>query len=417
MGCVSASFAAHAAELTGVVTNKTTNKPSAGDTVALIDVQAGMAQAATTTTDSSGHYRLSATDGGTFLIRVTHQGASYFIAAPAGGASGDVVVYDSAEHLDSVGIDADMLLIEAAGGVLRVTERYLIRNSGLPPRAQFSAKGFEIAIPEAADLDGASATRPGGMGTVTQLTPLAQKGHYSFNVPIQPSQGEKETLFEVQYHIAYSGQYTFAPHLLMPADHLVVYVAKGIEFSNAQGASFQSAQEDPRVQTFVARNVQAGQQVRFTVSGEGQMTRDAQSGMSGADRGGLSSGPGGGIGAPIATPDPLTRYKGWILSGLAACLAVAAWFLLRRRPGPSGTPVHSAPQEQVASSAPRATDRSRNEPSGPPGSSQLQQTIKDELFAIESEKLTGTLSQEEYLAVRTGLEALLKRELGRHERR
>jgi len=33
---------AHAANVSGTVTNKTTGKPAAGDTVVLVDVQAGM---------------------------------------------------------------------------------------------------------------------------------------------------------------------------------------------------------------------------------------------------------------------------------------------------------------------------------------------------------------------------------------
>src|ERR1035441_6563136 len=81
---------AQAAPITGTVTNKTNNKPSAGDTVVLVDVQAGMSEAATATTNSAGHYSLNAPGMGPYLIRVNHQGGTYFIAAPQGGGSGDV---------------------------------------------------------------------------------------------------------------------------------------------------------------------------------------------------------------------------------------------------------------------------------------------------------------------------------------
>ena len=43
----------------------------------------------------------------------------------------------------------------------------------------------------------------------------------------------------------------------------------------------------------------------------------------------------------------------------------------------------------------------------------LLNILKDELFAIESEKLSGTLSQTEYAQIKTGLEAVLKRALNR----
>lgn len=183
---------ANAASFTGTVTNKTNGKPSAGDTVVLVDVQAGMSDAASATTNSAGKYTLESPGMGPYLIRVNHQGGTYFIAAPQGGGAGDITVYDVAAKVDGVGIDADMLLVEAGGGMLRVHERYLVRNASLPPKAQFSNNTFEVVIPTDAELDGASATRPGGLGTNTHLLPLGPKGHYSFNVPIQPNQGKRK---------------------------------------------------------------------------------------------------------------------------------------------------------------------------------------------------------------------------------
>jgi hypothetical protein len=302
-----------------------------------------------------------------------------------------------------------------------VHERFLIHNTSLPPRAQFSDKTFEIALPPNAELDGASATRPGGLGTNTRLVPLSQPGHYAFNVPIQPDQAEKETLFEVDYHLPYSGRVTFAPPLLMPADHLVVYVVSGMQFSNPEGASFQSTQEDPRVQTYVARNAKPGQSIRFTISGEGQMPNTSPSGAMGqpsASDASSSAAPGGGIGAPINTPDPLSHYKWWILSALALILAAAAAFFLRRRSSDASlaaadsidtptAPIH-APSQRVAVL-----------PSAPPArtaaASPLLNTIKDELFAIETDKLTGKISAAEYAEIKAGLETLLKRELQKRQ--
>jgi hypothetical protein len=43
----------------------------------------------------------------------------------------------------------------------------------------------------------------------------------------------------------------------------------------------------------------------------------------------------------------------------------------------------------------------------------LLSILKDELFAIESEKLSGTLSASEYAEIKTGLEAVLRRALSR----
>jgi hypothetical protein len=419
---------AHSATITGTVTNKTNNKPSAGDKVVLVDVQAGMADAATTTTDSHGHYSLQSPGSGAYLIRVNHQGGTYFIGAPQGGGSGDVSVYDVAAKLDGVGIDADMILSEGAGGTLRVQERYLVRNRSLPPKALFSSNTFEFVLPPDAILDGASATRPGGMATNTRPVPLAAKGHYTINIPIQPDQGEKETLFELQYHMSYSGKYTFSPQPQMPTDNLVVYLPKGMTFTAGKGPSFSPAQEDPRVQTFVAKGLQPGQAVSFAVGGEGQMPREAQGagqqpGAGMGDTGGdTANRPGGGIGAPIDTPDPLSKYKWWILAALALLLAAASAFLLRRQSAlTAGAPVHGVdtpPYEPRTIPPPDRGPAPATSYSAPPvysapsaGNQTLMNILRDELFAIESEKINGTISPAEYAEVKTGLEAVLKRAL------
>jgi hypothetical protein len=410
-----------AATLSGTVTNKTSGRPSSGDSVALVDVQAGMADAASASTDAQGRYSLQTPGAGPYLVRVTHQGASYFIAAPQGGAPGDVTVYDVASKVEGVGIDADMLLVEADAGTLRVQERYLIRNTSQPPRAQYSNNTFEVVIPAEAELDGASATRPGGLGTTTHLTPLSTKGHFSFTVPIQPDQGEKETMFEVQYHLPYKGKFAFSPQVTMPADNLVLYLPKSMTFSAGSGASFQPSQENPMLQTFIQKNVRPGQRIGFAVEGEGQVQREQQSGMQGGIGQGAAMGatPGGGIGTPIGTPDPLTKYKGWILGALALGLAGTAAFLLRRRSlavagaDMSQTLQPSAHTESFAPEVPTTRGAKVKTP-GAERNTALLNILKDELFAIESEKIAGTLPLEEYTQIKAGLEAVLRRAMRRN---
>ncbi len=409
---------AQAATFTGTVTNKTDGKPSVRDTVILVDVQAGMAEAATATTDSHGHYSLEAPGVGPYLIRVNHQGGSYFIAAPQNGSPGNINVYDVAAKVDGVGIDADMLLLEAAGGMLRVQERYLVRNTSLPPRAQFSSNTFEIVIPADAELDGASATRPGGLATNTRLVPLGLKGHYTFSVPIQPDQGQKETLFEVQYHVSYTGKYTFTPHLQMPADNLVVYAAKGIDFSNAQGAHFQATQEDPRVHTFVAKSIRPGQEIAFTISGEGRMPRQAQGAATGQQTGmgntasGINSSPGD-LDTSSGSQNWFSKYEWWIIAPLILLLvAAAAFFLRKRRKTTLGSPlpakhVEFAP-DPISVPANRVPPPMASNPATK-NDAVLLGILKEEMFALESEKLSGALSPNEYADIKRGLDALLKR--------
>lgn len=73
-----------AESITGIVTNKTTNKPAAGDDVVLIRLAQGMQEAARTKTDSHGNFTLNVPDNGMHLVRVTHDKAEYFRPAPPG---------------------------------------------------------------------------------------------------------------------------------------------------------------------------------------------------------------------------------------------------------------------------------------------------------------------------------------------
>ena len=107
-----AGVLAQAAPVSGTVTDKTTGKPAAGDQVVMLDVQAGMSEVAHATTDAKGHYSLNGPGDGPYLVRVTHQGAGYFIAAPPGGGSGDIPVYDVAAKVQGVRIEADVIEAE-----------------------------------------------------------------------------------------------------------------------------------------------------------------------------------------------------------------------------------------------------------------------------------------------------------------
>jgi hypothetical protein len=413
---------AHATTVTGTVTNKTTGKPAAGDSVVLVDVQAGMGEVAHATTDANGRYSLVEPGNNPYLVRVTHQGAGYFIAAPEGAAPANITVYDVAPKVQGVFIEADVLEVETENGQLKVTERIFVHNTSSPPTTQWSAKSFEIVLPADAVIDGVGGQRPNGLPTSIKMDPDGPKGHYAFNFPIQPDDGDKDTLFQLSYHLPYSsGSYTFKAQETLPAENLAVLMPKSMTFTPASGASFKSVPEDPNVQTFVLKNASPNAPVQFTIAGTGSIPREQQgtpggqqpAGMGAPDAGGASdqsaagagNTPGGGIGNPINTPDPLSKYKWWILGGLALLLAAAAAFLLRKPAGaPGAVPV--ADTAAVAAAYPAfASPAAKN--------SQLLNVLKEEMFALESEKINGSIAEDEYAKVKAALETVLKRALSR----
>ena len=411
------SALAQAATVTGTVTDKTTNKPASGDPIVLVDVQAGMGEVAKATTDSKGHYALVEPGSGPYLVRVTHQGAGYFIAAPDGATQADITVYDVAPKVQGVFIEADVMELETANDQLKVTERFFVHNTSTPPTTQWSAKSFQVILPADAVVDGVGGQRPNGLPTSIKMDPDGPKGHFAFNFPIQPDDGDKDTLFQLSYHVPYTGEkFTFHSQELLPADNLAVLLPKSMTFTATSGDAFKNVPEDPNIQTYVLKNATPGKAVDFTVAGTGSMPRENQgtpgaqqpAGMGGQDAPATNSDaqaaggqPGGGIGNPIGTPDPLTKYKWWILGGLGLLLVAAAAFLLRK---PAGAPVAGGVQDGAAVAYPAFGSPAAKQ-------SQLLTVLKEEMFALESEKIGGSIEPDEYAKVKAALETVLKRAL------
>jgi hypothetical protein len=405
-----------AAQITGTVTDKTTGKPAVGDTVVLVDVQAGMSETAHATTDARGHYSLNKPGSGPALVRVTHQGAPYFIAAPEGGAPGDIPVYDVAEQVNGVSLDEDVTaIVDASNGQLQVVERYSIHNSSSPPRTQWSTRSFSVILPADAVVGGASAQRPTGLPTSIKLDPDGPKGHYAFNFPIQPDAGDKGTLLQIEYQLPYSsGKYTFHPQVTVPSRTVWVVLPKSMSFAAGSGSVFQPSPQDPGFQTYLSRNLLPGSPLEFTISGTGALPREEQGAQGSQQMGGGGSDtsepgnrPGGGIGNPIDTPDPLSKYKAWILGGLALIMVATAAFLLRR---PAKSAAFAADAGAVQAAAAHAA-----RPAAPPatGNAALLSVLKEELFTLEHEKISGAVTPAEYAQVKAALETVLKRALKR----
>jgi hypothetical protein len=183
---------------------------------------------------------------------------------------------------------------------------------------------------------------------------------------------------------------------------------KSMSFASGAGSAFQSAPQDPGFQTYVSQNAAPGKALEFTVSGSGSLPRgdEGEQGGQQADnssQGAAASGtqPGGGIGNPIGTPDPLSKYKVWILAALGLLLAASAAFLLRK---PANVTFDSSTATAHFSAAPED------------GSAALLNSLKEELFALESEKAAETIAPEEYAKQKAALEMVLKRALKREQK-
>lgn len=393
---------AHAATLTGTVTNGTTSKPSAGDEVILIKLAAGMEEAAHAKTDSQGKFNLSLSvddENAPHLIRVIHQGVTYHQPAPPGTKSVDVKVYDAAKKVEGVNAVADLMYLQAGKGDLAIMRLFAVDNTSQPPRTQMSDAAFEFNAPENAEIDEGQAQTAGGQWVNTTPVPQKIKGRYAFVFPLRPGQ----TQFRVTYHLSYSGKATVDPKEIYPLQHFVIIMPRTLGFTPSQSGVYQDKQP-PDLQDAIAEvasNTKPEQNLAFNVSGEGMLQDQDQNAANAPPSTGATADnrPGGGLGKPGEDPDPLDQYRWWLLGGLGAALAGGAVYITS----------HSKTQISAAvalTSAPRAAGSTGH-------SGALLNALKEELFQLEMEHKQGQMSDQEYATAKSALDQTLARAIKR----
>jgi 5-hydroxyisourate hydrolase-like protein (transthyretin family) len=425
--CATSAFAS---SITGVVTDRTTGKPSAGDTIGVINTAAqGMDEIAKVTSDAQGRFQATAPDGGQILLHVTHHGAEYYKSVPPGASSVAIDVYDSAARIDGISGEALVLRAETdtGGKMLNLAENFFVQNASTPPRTEYGGNTFDFYLPKGAVIMQTLASSPGGLPTNTEVKTLdAAGGHYAFTFPVRPG----ETRFQVVYTLPYNGKQAFSLKLSVPTSDVAVMLPKAMQF---QGSSqFQPLNQDPNAQSYDDHDPILAQPVQFSIAGSGQLPQ-SQDDAQGASQGGggqagnggqqASNGtrPGGGLGAPDdpnGTNDPWARYKWLILGALGLALVVGAGVMLK-----AGTPTAAAasagavPPLPSTEGTPLAAAQNGVYPAAAPahGTSVLLRALKDELFVLETDRLAGRLSEAEYAAHKTAFDVVLRRAMARSE--
>ena len=319
--------------------NATTNKPSVGDDVILIKLAQGMEEAARVKTDAKGKFSLPLDSANApHLVRVVHQGVTYHRMAPPGSTSVEVAVYDVASKVQGVDVTADLMRFQAQGNELQGMRMFYVDNSSNPPRTQMNDKSLEFYLPDGATVDSGEAQTEGGQPLNLAPVPQNEKNRYAFTFPLRPGQ----TMFQVAFHMNYSGDLNIDPKLLYPAQHFVVMLPKSMQFDADQASMFKNINnpKEPDTNAQVASNAKAGDALGFKISGTGLLA-DAQGGD--ADSGqapqGRDARPGGGLGPPIEAPRPLQKYTIPILVVFGLALTAGAIFSARRPATAGGAPL------------------------------------------------------------------------------
>ncbi|HZS97572.1 MAG TPA: carboxypeptidase regulatory-like domain-containing protein [Terriglobales bacterium] len=427
---------AFAETLTGTVNNGTTGKAAAGDDVVLIKLANGMEEAARTKADAKGNFKFTFDDVGPHLIRAIHQGVTYHRMAPPGTTSVQFDVFDVGKKIEGISVTADVMRFQVENGQLEVVRLFAVNNESKPPKTQMNDHNFEFYLPEGAKVSQGMAKTANGNPLNAAPVPQADKGRYAFIFPLRPG----ETQFQVQYTVPYSGSATIDPKSPYGMQHFVVMVPKTMQFEAGPGAHFDSMNDPQQTDAIVqvAAETKAGQPLSFKISGTGVLAANTapegstnggamgggqgQQGQQGNSR--IGDGPGGGIGPPIDAPDPLQKYRWWIIGGFVLALFGGAYYVNTRQRvgfagGSNGTGGESEIPEPVpAARAYRAPTPPVSRPAAPVAAaparpSMLLEALKEELFQLEVEHKQGKITQQEYDKAKAALDGTLERAIKR----
>jgi hypothetical protein len=386
---IACSLSATAQVLTGAVTNGTRNKPAAGDDVILLSLAKGMEEQARTKTNAKGEFsfNMARTPNAMYLVRVHHQDVNYHEPVLPGANSVKVTVYDSKPTVPEITLLDQSQVYQAKDDSVQVVELFRLSNTSSPPMTQPT---FEFYLPEGASIQAGQAV---ANGTPIKSSPVArlEKNKYFFPYPVRPG----ETHFEVVYMMPYKGSFKAEPKIGMVPGKFYVVTPKSMRFVPG-GSSVFSATNWPidtsikEIETHVADNLQPGTQLAFEVSGTG-MLQDAAAAQQ--PEAATDSRPGGGLGVPNEKPGPLQSAQWPLLGILVLALAAGAFF------------VYSASRSTAVVAATPAKPMDRN--------ATLLEAMKEEMFDLETERLQGKLSPQEYAAAKSALDKTLQRAMQR----
>lgn len=389
--------------ITGLVRDQSHGEPAVGDDVVLFRLQPKMREEARAKTDAEGHFALNAQDASEpYLVRVVHQNVNYDTAAAVGDTL-SIPVFDAAADVPGVKATVEMLRAGTQGKLLHVSDMYEVENASSPPMTQVGPHTFEVYLPPNARLDSVLAAGPEKMVTMIAAAPVSgEPGHYRVNFPLRPG----ATKFAFNYDLLYNGYVAFQSRHSYRLQQLVVMIPSTMKFSSPWVRFQTLASGDKNYRVLTVKQLEEGDGPRFEISGMGALPhlRD-QANQPARSPAAVVPDPKesaqGGVlppAAPHATAE--TKTGSTAKSPLWAAIGVTIFFVGAVIAGR----VSKMRRVTVHELAPRRAILPQTPTAGLDG-------VKDDLFRLEVDRISGSISEDQYAAAREALEATVKRAL------
>jgi hypothetical protein len=393
------SLAASAETIRGVVENGTTKKRAAGDEVVIKKIApgVGMEDVAKTKTNAKGEFSFDVpASQQPYVVWVQHQQVTYPKVAMTGSGPVAVQVFDASPAVNDITLQEHMIVLQtsAAGDSLKVDTLFTLNNQSSPPMTKNGQHTFDLYLPDNVKVEESTAQTAGSMALKTPVVPEAEKNKYFFGYPLRPG----KTQFHVTYSVPYSGKLDFDPRLTLPTDNMLVVTPASISFTPEDKAIY-TQKTDPQipksVALFAASNVNSKSKLAFEIQGTGELPREQAGGGEGGGQAQASNRPGGGLGVPNEQPDPLRNGQWLFLGVLTVFLTAGAVYVYTAKPQPA-----------MVAAKPAKAGKNRS-------GSALLEAMKEELFQLESDRLEGKISQQEYESSKAALDKTLQRAVKR----
>lgn len=235
------------AQISGVVVNRTTNKPQPGATVQLNHFDAGgMKPAGEIKTGPDGKFAFPDAAGGPTLLRSTWDGVTYNKMLPPGTPTTGVTldVYQSSKQPGGAKVSKHMILFEPADGAMSVNETFMYENDGQTAWNDHVNGTLRVYLPNGFSKLTINATAPGGMPVPASATKTSQPGIYKVDFPIKPG----ETRFDFTYSFPYKMGDFLAGKIATKDENTYLIVPNGITLT---AANLNDLGVEPRTQAHI----------------------------------------------------------------------------------------------------------------------------------------------------------------------
>ncbi len=313
------------ATIDGTVINRTTGKPAAGVSMALIKPgQNGMQTIGNTTTDSAGHFAFEKDQpgGGPQLLQAKYKGVDYnkLMTPNIPTSNVEVDVFEATKSPAVARVAERMLTLEPSTSQIAVTETVIIQNSSQTTYNNDALGGLVFFLPPAANGQvRVNASGPQGMPLPRAAERTGQENVFKVNFPIKPGQTE----FDVNYALPAGSPFTYRGRVVgvkgMPTGPLRLIAPPGVTLS---GTDLEKVGTEPKTQATIY-TVTAANDFSADITGTGAFRSAASDATAGDD----SDSP------EVTQGDPaIYHHMIWLVTLAFGVLAVGLVVLFRSSP-------------------------------------------------------------------------------------